>query len=111
MDDEVNLENLDSLPDVVSDEDAANGDIPVAQQVPAPQADHQADEAEKTAAAPADEALQGTARLKRMGLPRLILRLLLKMPVRKLSRNSPRACAHSKASGTCCTRIPVMRSA
>ena len=59
MDDEVNLENLDSLPDVVSDEDAANGDIPVAQQVPAPQADHQADEAEKTAAAPADEALQG----------------------------------------------------
>ncbi|MCF2561856.1 MAG: transcription termination/antitermination protein NusG [Bifidobacterium sp.] len=55
MDDEVNLENLDSLPDVVSDEDAANGDIPVAQQVPAPQAD----EAEKTAAAPADEALQG----------------------------------------------------
>ena len=57
MDDEVNLENLDSLPDVVSDEDA--GDIPVAQQVPAPQADHQADEAEKTAAAPADEALQG----------------------------------------------------
>ena len=59
MDDEVNLENLDSLPDLVSDEDAANGDIPVAQQVPAPQADHQADEAEKTAAAPADEALQG----------------------------------------------------
>ena len=59
MDDEVNLENLDSLPDVVSDEDAANGDIPVAQQVPAPQADHQADEAEKTAADPADEALQG----------------------------------------------------
>lgn len=59
MDDEVNLENLDSLPDVVSDEDAVNGDIPVAQQVPAPQADHQADEAEKTAAAPADEALQG----------------------------------------------------
>ena len=59
MDDEVNLENLDSLPDVVSDEDAANGDIPVAQQVPAPQADHQADEAEETAAAPADEALQG----------------------------------------------------
>ena len=59
MDDEVNLENLDSLPDVVSDEDAANGDIPVAQQVPAPQADHQADEAEKTGAAPADEALQG----------------------------------------------------
>lgn len=59
MDDEVNLENLDSLPDVVSDEDAANGDIPVAQQVPAPQEDHQADEAEKTAAAPADEALQG----------------------------------------------------
>lgn len=59
MDDEVNLENLDSLPDVVSDEDAANGDIPVAQQVPTPQADHQADEAEKTAAAPADEALQG----------------------------------------------------
>ena len=59
MDDEVNLENLDSLPDVVSDEDAANGDIPVAQQVPAPQAYHQADEAEKTAAAPADEALQG----------------------------------------------------
>ena len=55
MDDEVNLENLDSLPDVVSDEDAANGDIPVAQQVPAPQVD----EAEKTAAAPADEALQG----------------------------------------------------
>ncbi|KFI46500.1 transcription antiterminator [Bifidobacterium boum] len=61
MDDEVNLENLDSLPDVVSDEDAANGDIPVAQQVPAPQADHQADEAEKTAAAPADEALQGNS--------------------------------------------------
>ncbi|KFJ05696.1 Transcription antitermination protein nusG [Bifidobacterium thermophilum] len=59
MDDEVNLENLDSLPDVVSDEDAANGDIPVAQQVPAPEADHQADEAEEPVAAPADEAQQG----------------------------------------------------
>lgn len=41
MDDEVNLENLDSLPDVVSDEDAANGDIPAAQQPSAPQSDAQ----------------------------------------------------------------------
>lgn len=41
MDDEVNLENLDSLPDVVSDEDAANGDIPAAQQPSAPQGDAQ----------------------------------------------------------------------
>ena len=41
MDDEVNLENLDSLPDVVSDEDAANGDIPAAQQQVASEADAQ----------------------------------------------------------------------
>lgn len=41
MDDEVNLENLDSLPDVVSDEDAANGDIPAAQQPSASQGDAQ----------------------------------------------------------------------
>lgn len=41
MDDEVNLENLDSLPDVVSDEDAANGDIPAAQQPSVPQGDAQ----------------------------------------------------------------------
>lgn len=41
MDDEVNLENLDSLPDVVSDEDAANGDIPAAQQPVASEADDQ----------------------------------------------------------------------
>ncbi|KFI99213.1 transcription termination/antitermination factor NusG [Bifidobacterium porcinum] len=41
MDDEVNLENLDSLPDVVSDEDAANGDIPAAQQPAASEADAQ----------------------------------------------------------------------
>ncbi|MGN0109083.1 MAG: transcription termination/antitermination protein NusG [Bifidobacterium sp.] len=41
MDDEVNLENLDSLPDVVSDEDAANGDIPAAQQPVASEADAQ----------------------------------------------------------------------
>lgn len=41
MDDEVNLENLDSLPDVVSDEDAANGDISAAQQQVASEADAQ----------------------------------------------------------------------
>ncbi len=41
MDDEVNLENLDSLPDVVSDEDAANGDIPAAQQQVTSEADAQ----------------------------------------------------------------------
>ena len=41
MDDEVNLENLDSLPDVVSDEDAANSDIPAAQQQVASEADAQ----------------------------------------------------------------------
>ena len=41
MDDEVNLENLDSLPDVVSDEDAANGDIPAAQQQVESEADAQ----------------------------------------------------------------------
>ena len=41
MDDEVNLENLDSLPDVVSDEDAANDDIPAAQQQVASEADAQ----------------------------------------------------------------------
>ena len=41
MDDEVNLENLDSLPDVVSDEDAATGDIPAAQQQVASEADAQ----------------------------------------------------------------------
>ncbi len=41
MDDEVNLENLDSLPDVVSDEDAANGDIPAAQQQVASETDAQ----------------------------------------------------------------------
>lgn len=58
MDDEVNLENLDSLPDVVSDEDAANGDIPAAQQAPVPAAEDQADgQAEADGAAEAgDEA-------------------------------------------------------
>lgn len=58
MDDEVNLENLDSLPDVVSDEDAANGDIPAAQQAPVPAAEDQADEVDEPAATPADEAQQ-----------------------------------------------------
>ncbi|MEJ5921686.1 transcription termination/antitermination protein NusG [Bifidobacterium thermophilum] len=58
MDDEVNLENLDSLPDVVSDEDAANGDIPAAQQAPVPAAEDQADEVDESAATPADEAQQ-----------------------------------------------------
>lgn len=58
MDDEVNLENLDSLPDVVSDEDAANGDIPAAQQPSAPQGDAQPAEgdAQETDEEPAEQA-------------------------------------------------------
>lgn len=68
MDDEVNLENLDSLPDVVSDEDAANGDIPAAQQPSAPQGDAQSAEGdaqetdeEQAEQATVDAAAEGAA--------------------------------------------------